>query len=151
MIGLFTPVNPALAALGEPETSVAHDREVSRGTDTVRVLPGGVRMHRIVTPTGTYREFSGSDGIVFAVTWQGMHPPPLSTVLGSYEEEYRQAIRTVRQGSPSSQGRSRVINIRSPHLRITGMGHPRDLRGMVKILGKGPPGFNPQDIPPASP
>ncbi|MHB1746634.1 MAG: DUF2844 domain-containing protein [Leptospirillum sp.] len=41
--------------------------------------------------------------------------------------------------------------VQTDHLIITATGHPRDLRGMVEIVGKTPIGFDPQNIPPQTP
>lgn len=141
----------AFAVLGEPENSVSSDRERSQGSHSVRTLPGGIRMHKITTTTGTYREFSGSDGTIFAITWRGAKPAHLSELLGSYQQEFIQAIRTFRMGKSPNHRKGRMLNTQTDHLIITSTGHPRDLSGMVEILGKTPPGFDPQNSPPATP
>jgi hypothetical protein len=141
----------AFAVLGEPESTVSDDRQRSQGDHTVRTLSGGIRMHIITTATGSYREFSGADGTIFAITWRGTKPSGLADLLGGYRQEFIQAIRTFRMGQSSNQRRGRILNMETDHLLITGTGHPRDLRGMVEIIGKTPPGFDPQNIPPQSP
>ena len=141
----------ALAVLGEPESTVSSDRQASRGNHTVRTLPGGIRMHKITTATGTYREFSGPDKTIFAITWRGTKPPHLSQLLGNYQQEFVQAIRTFRMGKSPDHRKGRMLDIQTDHLIITATGHPRDLRGMVEIIGKAPLGFDPQNIPPQTP
>jgi len=141
----------AYAVLGEPESSVTADRERSQGSHSVRTLPGGIRMHKITTAGGHYREFSGQDGTIFAITWRGTKPSHLADLLGAYRQEFIQAVRTFRMGNAPDRRRGRILIMQTDHLLITGTGHPRDLRGMVEIIGKTPPGFDPQKIPPQTP
>ena len=141
----------AFAVLGEPESSVAADRERSRGSHSIRTLPGGIRVHKITTAGGVYREFSGQDGTIFAVTWRGRKPDHLADLLGAYRQEFIQAIRSFRMIKSPNRKQGRILNMQTDHLLITGTGHPRDLRGMVEIIGKTPPGFDPQNIPRQTP
>lgn len=141
----------AFAVQGEPESSVTADRERSQGSHSVRTLPGGIRMHKITTAGGHYREFSGQDGAIFAITWRGTKPSHLGDLLGAYRQEFIQAVRTFRMGKAPNRRRGRILLIQTDHLLITGTGHPRDLRGMVEIIGKTPPGFDPERIPPQTP
>lgn len=69
------------------------------------------------------KEFSGPDGLVFAVSWRGPVLPDLSVLLGSYYATFNQANEEARasgrRGSPLSIARDGLVvqaGGRSPHL-----------------------------------
>lgn len=131
----------ARATLGEPEATVDRDRAVSPGTHTMTTAQGGVRIHTIQSSVRTYREYVAPDGTVFAVTWNGMHPPHLKAILGTYATEYREAIARFRTQTTAPRIRSRFLRLTTPDLLIDGGGQPRALRGRVILPAKVPPGF----------
>ena len=138
--GILFPAS-ARATLGEVEASVARDRTVSSGTHTITQAAGGVRIHTISSPERSYREYVAPNGTVFAVTWQGMHPPRLKAILGTYAAEYRQALVRARSQTASPSLRSRFLRLTTPNLLIDGGGQPRALGGRVILPAKIPPGF----------
>ncbi|MHB1286583.1 MAG: DUF2844 domain-containing protein [Leptospirales bacterium] len=131
----------ARATLGEVEATVSRDREGSAGTHTLLQAQGGVRIHTITSSSRTYREYVTPGGTVFAVTWQGMHPPHLKTVLGAYAAEYREAIVRARTQTNYPAIRSRFLRVTTAHLLIDGGGQPRTLSGRVILPAQIPPGF----------
>ncbi|MHB8544144.1 MAG: DUF2844 domain-containing protein [Leptospirales bacterium] len=131
----------ALATLGEQESTVERDRAVSRGTHTTATAQGGVRIHTIQSSVSAYREYIAPDGTVFAVTWQGMNPPHLKAILGTYATEYRDAIARFRTQTTAPRIRGRFLRLTTPNLLIDGGGQPRALSGRVILPAHVPPGF----------
>jgi hypothetical protein len=128
---------PARAALGEAETSIAHDREalaaVARGT-TDR---GGYSVHELERGGTTIREYASPQGVVFAVTWSGLANPDLHTLLGGYAAEYERAV----SGSPRVKGR-RSRRVAAPHVVVDTWGHMRDRHGRAYLPELVPPGVS---------
>jgi len=78
----------ASATLGEPASSVQTDGVQLQGSikESDR---GAYRVHEIQLPSGTLvREYSGLDGVVFAVAWHGPFMPDLRQMLGRYFDAY---------------------------------------------------------------
>jgi hypothetical protein len=90
----------ALAALGGSVDSVESDRTA---LSAVRrsVTPGPTyTVHEIAYDGTTVREYVSPEGIVFAIAWNGNRSPDLTTLLGSYANEYENA----RQNTPHRPG-----------------------------------------------
>ncbi len=83
----------ASATLGEPEVSVQTDVQELQGS--IKAADhGSYREHEIQLPSGTVvREYSGADGLVFAVTWKGPFMPNLRQTLGRYFDTYATAAK----------------------------------------------------------
>ncbi|MBS0579596.1 MAG: DUF2844 domain-containing protein [Proteobacteria bacterium] len=81
---------PAVAALGGDAASVQSDGASLKSA--VRVTASaGYAVHEMASPAGiVVREFVGTDGRVFAVSWHGIGNPDLRQVLGSYYARYEQ-------------------------------------------------------------
>jgi hypothetical protein len=69
------------------------------------------------------REYVSPSGIVFAIAWNGSQPD-LSQLLGSYEKQYRQALKD----TPRQPG-VRRLRVKAPEVVVETWGHMRNLRG----------------------
>jgi hypothetical protein len=109
---------PALAALGGDAASVQADGVHMKAA--VRVTPSSTfSVHQISSAAGiVVREFVGTDGKVFAVSWSGPLNPDLRQVLGGYYGQFLQAAATTpinhRQLRITSRGWCRT----APHARL---------------------------------
>lgn len=82
---------PALASLGGDVSSVQSDGVHMKSA--VRVTPSaGYTIHEMQSPSTVLREFVGTDGKVFAVSWNGPSNPDLRQVLGNYYAHYEQGL-----------------------------------------------------------
>ena len=106
---LFT-VSPAFAALGEPASSVQADQAHLQGTLRTTQTQS-YTIHEIRAATGTnVREYVSSSGRVFAVAWQGPWPPDMRQILGSYFEQYQQAV----QAKTNTRAGRKPLRIKQP-------------------------------------
>ncbi len=113
-------------SLGAQERS--NSPTVSYGSYRVRSYPlGGT----------TLQEYVGSGGTVFAVSWKGLTHPDLKALLGSYAQEYDEAM----NNRPKLRYRSAHMIIKTEHLVIEKYGHPRMLQGRAYI-----PSMLPKDL-----
>jgi hypothetical protein len=132
----------ALATLGEPAASVARDRQAiaatRRATTTTRTR---YTVQEIVSDVNTVREYIAPSGIVFAIAWNGVTQPDLTTLLGSYAEEYRQAARQ----APRHQGR-RSSQVKTDRVVVEKWGHMRNMQGRAYDPALIPPGVNIDEI-----
>ena len=126
----------AHAALGRSEASIETDRTSLNATHT-RTLTSKFTAHQLVGQMNTVTEYADSSGFVFAVTWHGIVKPDLTTLLGSYFQEY----------NDSDSLRSRMftrqpIRIQTGNLIVTKEGHMRDVRGRAYLPSRLPAGVN---------
>lgn len=126
---------PALAALGADATSVQADQVHMKGA--VRVTAAtGFSVHEISTHYGTrVREFTGSDGKVFAVAWDGPVNPDLRQVLGSYYDQFVTAAAAV-------HGSHRHLAIEQPGLVVQNNGRMRAFSGRAWVPAMLPQNFS---------
>jgi hypothetical protein len=94
------------------------------------------RLHEIQLPSGTLvREFTGTDGRVFAVSWSGPTIPNLRQTLGRYFDSYVAAAKTTHAGHHHLQ-------IRREDLVVEAGGHMRAFSGLAYLPAAVPGGVN---------
>ena len=94
---LLAAVLPAQAVLGEAATSVQADRQRLLAVHRQTSAPG-FEVHTLNASDGSVvREYVGSDGIVFAVTWSSRGKPRLDQLLGRHFDGYAEAGRQAMQ------------------------------------------------------
>jgi hypothetical protein len=130
----------AAAALGEPETSV--QAEVVRFRGSIKVTPrANYKLHEIQLTSGTLvREFAGSDGKVFAVTWSGPTVPNLRELLGQYFDSYVTAAKAEHSGGHHH------LQIRDSNLVVLAAGHMRAFTGLAYLPQALPSGVSAGDL-----
>jgi hypothetical protein len=114
----------ALAALGGSADSVESDRTA---LSAVRrsVTPGPTyTVHEIAYDGTTVREYVSPEGIVFAIAWNGNRSPDLTTLLGSYANEYQSAL----QNTPHRPG-VRHSSIKADNVVVERWGQINNLQG----------------------
>ena len=130
---------PALAALGSDVTSVQADVAHMKGAVQVNELMG-YSVHEISTSYGLrVREFTGSDGKVFAVAWDGPVNPDLRQVLGSYHDQFLTAAAAV-------HGNHRHLAIAQPGLVVQNNGRMRAFSGRAWVPAMLPQNFSVDQI-----
>jgi hypothetical protein len=130
------------ASLGGDATSVQADQVKMQGSLRT-TSASSYNVHEIQASTGvSVKEFVSSTGKVFAVTWQGPFHPDLRQVLGTYFEEYAQAVQTQRA---SHRGRGPLL-IQQPGLVVQISGHMRAFVGKAYVPQMMPAGVHVEDI-----
>lgn len=130
----------ACATLGEPEISVQTD--VVRQLASIKSLQerDNYRVHEIQLASGTVmREFVGTDGKVFAVTWQGPTRPDLRQALGQYFDAFVSAPR-------SKFADRRHLQIQQGDLIVQAGGHMGALSGRAYLASAVPSGVSIGDL-----
>jgi hypothetical protein len=138
---LFAALSPciAVAALGEPETSVQSDMVQMHASIKVTER-AGYRVHEILLPSGTrVREFVGADGKVFAVAWDGPTVPDLRQTLGAYFDHYLAAAKAKVSGHQHLQ-------IHQKDLVVEAGGHMRAFSGLAYLPPAVPSGVSVGDL-----
>jgi hypothetical protein len=133
---------PLLASLGSDVTSVEADQAKMQGT--LRTTSSDLyEVHEIQAPTGVaVKEYVSTAGKVFAVTWQGPVHPDLRQLLGTYFDQYTQAVQSGR-----AQRRDHgPLLIQEPGLVIQISGHMRSFLGRAYVPQMIPAGVHAEDI-----
>ncbi len=131
---------PALAALGGDTTSVQKDGVSMKSA--VRITANtGFAVHEIASPAGiVVREFVGSDGKVFALSWHGMGNPDLRQVLGEYYARYEAG------SAQALHSNHRQLVISLPDFRYENSGRQRAFTGRAWVPEMLPANFSTDDI-----
>ena len=98
--------------------------------------------HELTAGLNTIREYTNSDGVVFAVTWSGPSHPDLETLFGSYYSEYQAA----EANRPKGMGHGAVA-LKTARLAIRRGGHMRALKGAAVISNLVPTGVKAEELP----
>lgn len=135
-------VIPASAALGGDASTIQADQLQMQGSRRI-VSAESYTVHEIQSATGTVvREYFSSEGIVFAVAWQGPWMPDLRQILGSYFEPYAQAA-AIRRSLRVGRG---PLLINQPGLVVQSGGHLRSFAGKAYIPDMLPTGLRAEDV-----
>jgi hypothetical protein len=144
-LGLFAASllcsSAAYATLGEKAASVETDRKALSAVKRNLTAHDNYQVQEMVSDANTIREFLTPDGVVFAVAWNGLTHPDLSTVLGTYNAKYRQAKKL----HPRRHGR-RSVQVKGDDVVVETSGHMRDLRGKAYVPSLVPEGVNIDEI-----
>jgi Protein of unknown function (DUF2844) len=139
---LLISASPVFAALGEAASSVQADQAHMQGT-LKTTQSQSYTVHEIRAATGTVvHEYVSPSGRVFAVAWQGPWPPDMRQILGSYFEQYQQAVQA-RTNSPAGR---KPLRIEQPGFVAHASGHMRSFAGHAYIPDMLPQGVSPEEI-----
>lgn len=141
LFAALTPARQALATLGEEAASIARDRTALSAVKKSSTSHTRYTVQEVASDATTVREYLNPSGVVFAVAWNGMVHPDLTTLLGSYASEYRAAKRQAAR--QHGQRRSRVAASR---VTVETWGHMRDLRGRAYLPALLPEGVSVDEI-----
>ena len=143
--------HPAHAALGGNADSVAADaaifeakgvRHTSRSALNAPTVTA-YSIEQMTTPSGTaVKEYVGTDGRVFAVTWRGRRPPDLATLLGTYFTQYQHAANA---GGLTAHGLHHA-SVRGSEVVVETAGHMRDMWGRAFLPAMLPSGVEQSEI-----
>jgi hypothetical protein len=92
---------PAGASLGDRAASVAADGLALSDSQPSVAAHDRYAVHTLSSQSVTVREYVSESGVVFAVAWNGRHPPDLSLLLGTHYPEYASAL----EKAPRTPGR----------------------------------------------
>ncbi|MGH9643366.1 MAG: DUF2844 domain-containing protein [Terriglobales bacterium] len=133
---------PVSASLGGDASSVQAD--VAKMQASLRTSSSdSYTVHEMHAPTGVaVKEFVSPAGKVFAVTWKGPFHPDLRQLLGTYYDQYVQAVQAQRA---HRRGRGPLF-IQTPGLVVQVSGHMRSFQGKAYIPQMIPAGIRVEDI-----
>jgi len=129
------------AVLGEPASSVETDRLAMAGQFKM-IQAQHYTIQEIMTSDFVVKEYV-SGNTVFAVAWRGRRPPDLTSILGTYLQEYQEASAAAASTGPR---RRRGTRIQALHVVVETGGHAGDVRGRAYLPSLIPPGVTPELI-----
>ena len=129
------------ATLGESAASIESDRHVLSAIQRARTVKDNFTVQEMKTGATTVREYISPSGIVFGIAWNGLVRPDLTQLLGSYSEEYHEALKRV----PHNKGRSH-LQIKTGGVVVQQWGHMRNLQGRAYVPSLIPAGVSVDDI-----
>jgi hypothetical protein len=141
-LALLVISQSAFAALGGTAASVQADQVHMQGT-LGTTQSNAYSVQEIKAATGvTVREYVSTSGKVFAVAWQGPWPPSMRQILGTYFDQYLQAVKA----QQSLHGGRKPLRIEQPHFVVEAGGHMRSFAGRAYIPDMLPQGVSAEAI-----
>ncbi len=124
----------AHAALGDDVSAVANDQARLRASLRITAMKGYV-IHELASPAGaTVREYVGTHGKVFGVSWSGGWRPNLRDILGSHYDRFIAGTR----GQRRARGMARI---ELPGLVVVMGGYLRTFWGHAYLTDLAPVGW----------
>ena len=131
----------ARATLGETADSLATDRKALSAVRRSTTARTGYTVEEIESDSTIVREYAALSGVVFGIAWNGLVHPDLAPLLGSYEDEYSQALRQ----APRKKGRRR-LQVKTERVIVEKWGHMRNLQGRAYVPALLPAGVSVDEI-----
>jgi hypothetical protein len=131
----------ARATLGERASSIDTDQAALAASRRQRDARGTHAVEQLVSEARTVREYVSPSGVVFAVCWDGVTPPDLTAVLGSYAAPVRRAIAAQR-----APPRSRARRVEAAGAIVETWGHMRSVHGRAYVPALVPAGVTLDEI-----
>jgi len=140
---VFIPVTArmAWATLGESVDSVESDRKVYSAVSHGTQSRNGYAVQDFTTDGNVVREYISLSGVVFAIAWNGLSHPDLTSLLGTYLQEFQQALRNT-----SRQRGRRHMQVKANTVIVEKWGHMRNLQGRAYIPSLIPSGVSLNEI-----
>jgi hypothetical protein len=138
---LTAVAGPAQAALGESVDSVASDQTALAAKRVSRMVRDGYTVQELSSDSVILREYVTPTGIVFAIAWNGLIHPDLTSLLGSYAGEYRTA-----QQHLLRQHGSRHRKVETDQIVVEKWGQMRNLQGRAYVPALIPSGVSIDEI-----
>lgn len=138
----LTVTTPVWAVLGQTKASVERDR-AAFGGQLQSKLAQGYSVETITVGGMSIKEYVSPDGTVFAVAWKGAGVPNLRLLLGTYFDEYLDALAERQNQKPRIR---RPLMLKTANLVVERSGHMRNMWGRVFIPSRVPPVVSPKDI-----
>ena len=132
---LLTCAAPARAALGQAATSIANDGTPVAQHDQ-QASTSGVTAQSVTTPGGVLVTEYVSQGVVFAVTWNGPVMPDLPSLLA----DAFPALRAWLDAHPAPP--NRPVRMDTAQLVVHAGGHMRAFKGLAYLPAQVPPGYD---------
>jgi hypothetical protein len=141
MAATLAVVRQAWATLGGAADSVATDRKALSAVRSATTVQPGYTVQEITSDATKVREYVSPGGVVFAIAWNGLTHPDLTTLLGSYVAEYKQAL----ENTPRQMG-VRRSEVRGSRVVVEKWGHMRNLQGRAYVPALVPSGVSLDEI-----
>lgn len=137
----LSTARPAGATLGEGADSVAKDRKALSAVKGVTTTLGKYTIQESASNATTVREYLNASGVVFAIAWNGMVQPDLTSLLGSYNSDFRNAQQQATRRRGQKQSRFQGENV-----IVETWGHMRDMQGRAYLPALIPTGVSLDEI-----
>ncbi len=138
---LAVAAGPVQAALGESVDSVASDQTALAAKRVSKKVGNGYTVQELRSDSVTLREYVAPTGIVFAIAWNGLIHPDLTSLLGAYVGEYRTALQHVLR-----QHGSRHRRVETDQIVVEKWGQMRNLQGRAYVPALIPSGVSIDEI-----
>jgi hypothetical protein len=127
----------AQATLGESVNSVESDRKAFSAVQHTALTLTGYTVQELKSDANVVREYISPSGVVFAIAWNGLSHPDLTTLLGTYVGEYQQAL----QQTTGQKGK-RHLQVKTNRVVVEKWGHMRNMQGRAYIPALIPSGVS---------
>lgn len=133
---------PLAASLGSDTTSIESDRAKMQAS-LQTTSKNGYEVHEMRAPNSVVvREFVASNGKVFGVAWSGPTRPDMQQLLGSYFDQFIQAVQK-QKAQVKSRG---PLSINEGGLVVQMSGHARYFVGRAYVSQLVPANVKAEDI-----
>jgi len=123
-VAIFAGAQRTGATLGESADTVELDRKALRAERGTTKVQKNYTVHEFNSDSTAVREYVSPSGIVFGIAWKGMVHPDLAQLLGSYADEYQEALKH----TSHLPGRRR-LQVKAERVVVEKWGHMRNLQG----------------------
>lgn len=140
-VAAIATVGQAQATLGESVDSITADSKALSAVQGATKAFGSYTVYEVSSNAIVIREYVSASGIVFGIAWNGPAHLDLTTLLGSYADEYQKA----QSKTPRQPGR-RHFQVKTDRVVVERWGHMRNLRGRAYVPDLIPQGASVDEI-----
>jgi hypothetical protein len=141
-VATFTLAVPqARATLGESADTVQPERKDSSAVRHTTLSRNGYTVREVASGANVLREYISPSGVVFAIAWNGVSHPDLTSQLGTYAGEYQKALRKT-----TGQKGKRHMQVKAERVIVEKWGHMRNMQGRAYIPALLPSGVRIDEI-----
>ncbi len=140
-VGIFLNWQLAVATLGKSAESTASDRKAFSAVQRNSIRHNGYTVQEFESKANIVREYVSPCGVVFAVAWSGLSHPDLTSLLGSCDEEYLQAL-----PHSSREHGQRNFLVKANRVIVEKWGYVRSVQGRAYVPALVPSGVSIDEV-----
>lgn len=141
LMAIFATAQRTEATLGESADTVESDRKALSAVLGATTAHNSYTVHEFDSSSTVVREYVSPTGVVFGISWKGLIHPNLRQLLGSYADEYLEAL----QQTPRQYGHRR-LEVKTNRIVVEKWGHMRNLQGRAYVPDLIPSGVRVDEI-----
>lgn len=146
--GVFLGEVAQAAGLGDSVATVSSYAKVTASNDNLKIsaktssLGATYSVRETTDDLRKLKEFVTGDGVIFAISWEGVGAPNFSEIFGKYYDDFKKE----RDSSLRQRKNRKALSLKTSDIVVNSFGQGAFMSGSAYVTSLFPPGLAPEDL-----